>query len=353
MPDLGVISDGLPGLPSARLFLLLALEEIALIHLFAVPKVLLAFVGILHASSVFAEEDTVSRQDLETIITKSRSCEEQYDNMHAVWKSTHKGFNGRESWERIEFWSREGKYFRVDGTSYDSLDGNFVRVSRTVVRPEGSITMQSETLDDIGVITEVGSVEEGLAAVKGASWYNNGNQIEGKLLYELASEFLDSTKESFDEADYQFAKLPDGSIGVAFSVKTEDQTSTGNVSLDQKHFLVKSHESEIVVPGKATGRGSGERKYTGISYLEYEGELLLPSTSTLTATASGNGGGTNKAETSYTLEETHLGPAPLELFYPDGFPMPSRKPWMRRLVVLLAGLVMLAIYFRFRKESGT
>ncbi|WP_144059810.1 hypothetical protein [Rhodopirellula sallentina] len=324
-----------------------------MLHQIAVSKVLLVLVAILHTSTTFAEENTVSRQDLEAIIENSRACEEQYDNMHAVWKSTHKGFNGRESWERIEFWSREGKYFRVDGTSYDGLDGNVVRVNRNIVRPEGSITMRSKSPDEIGEITEVESTEEGLAVIKSASWFNDGNGIEGEKLYEIASAVLNSTSDSPHEVGYQFAKLPDGSIGVTFSAKTEDQVSTGKVSLDDEFFLIKSYESETVVPGKATGRGSGETRYTGISHLEYEGELLLPSRSTSTAIASGNGRGTSQAETTYTLEEVQLGPAPLELFYPDGFPMPSGTPWIRRIAVLLVGLAILAAYFRFRKASGT
>ncbi|MFG0291450.1 MAG: hypothetical protein ACF8CQ_25015 [Rhodopirellula sp. JB044] len=329
------------------------LEERELIHQIVIGKVLVAFVVFVYASSTCAGEDAVSQQDLETIIEKSRSCEDQYDNMHAVWKSTHKGFNGRESWERIEFWSREGKYFRVDGTSYDGPDGNVVRVNRNIVRPEGSITMRSKSPDEIGEITEVESAEEGLAVIKSASWFNDGNEIEGEKLHEIASTVLNSTSDLPHEAGYQFAKLPDGSIGFTFSAKTEDQVSTGKVSLDDEFFLIKSYESETAVPGKATGRGSGETRYTGLLHLEYEGELLLPSRSTSTAIALGNGRGTSQAETTYTLEEVQLGPAPFEIFYPDGFPMPSGTPWIRRIAVLLVGLAILAAYFRFRKASGT
>lgn len=345
---------GITGTSGDPLFSRVVLRERKLGISFAFRRALIASLIIIHAASLFADDNTIDTMVLESIAAKSRFYEHQYDNMHAIWISHQTGFDGQKLKERIEFWSREGKYFRVDGSIFDATGENVVKVYRTIVRPEGYINILAGSDSDPGVITEAGSNEDGLAIIKNSSWYNDGNQIESKRLYELVSAILSGGSEKLDGATHQLSKLPNGDIRDEYVVKSDTQTETGTVILSGDHFRVLSYQSEVVVSHKLPDGDLAEQHYTGRRFLEYDSEVAISTSSNSDVVAFSLASDESNARGSISLQEVQLGPSPLEVFYPEGGPRQfTGSAWARRIAVLLVGMLCLAIYYGFRRQSAS
>ncbi|TWT79748.1 hypothetical protein CA13_11550 [Planctomycetes bacterium CA13] len=320
---------------------------------FAIWRILIASLFVVHAADSVADDHAIDRTLLKAIVSKSQSYEREYDNMHAIWISRRTGFNGRETKEQIEFWSREGKYFRVDGATFDGAGEKVVKVYRTIVRPEGHVRMLSQSKSDPGVVTHVGSFDDGLSTIKAASWFDEGNEIENKKIYEVASAILRGDSKPLDGAKHQLSSLPNGDIRDDFVVTSDDQTSKGTVILSGDHFRLLSSEGDTVVGYSAPNDDLAEHHYSGKTSWEYNQNHPISTASLGNVVGfdveSGVASDEYKAGSSTSLQEVELGPAPLEIFYVDGGPIRrSGASWVRRIAVLLVGIILLAIYGRNR-----
>lgn len=139
-------------------------------------KIYLSIFVLIPIVSVRADDSQQLLLETMKAVSHSASC---FDNVQAEY---HEEKNVKDSNAIVtnRFWSRDGKYFRID--TMEEKKGNFEVKQRIVVRPEGFVKMDREPNSGRLVITDFGTEEEGLWDLYGYQFFRSSIRGDFALL---------------------------------------------------------------------------------------------------------------------------------------------------------------------------
>jgi len=300
-------------------------------------------------SSVWSADVTPEEHKLlEELLAANSKRETLFGNMHAIW-TMEEVKDGTKSNSTIEFWSRENKYFRFDET----FTQPHVRVERHFATPTRYVRFSSFSPDIRGAVTDHDTVENGRENIRGQGWFCEANKRARQHFESLVDYWLNA-----DNVTLQVRKEEGG--GLVITVRTE-----GKGDRDGQHLTYANSEVLKFSPGDYRFLGSkirgdvsdgtwGEGVFTK-TYSEPPSDIPISSIQEDIESdgLDGIGSGGTTYSVRYTLTEMQFEPAPMEVFELPEFPALSGSNWTRRLVLLLGGAALLAIYFfvRSRKKN--
>ena len=315
--------------------------------------VLLFVVGsLVDLSAQAADVTPEQRKLLDELLAANEEREKLFGNMHAVWTVEEFQADGPKKISSVEFWSREDKYFRYDQTFTDPE----YRVTRDILRKEGSVRFESSNPDDVGVINDFGAYEKARPKLRGQLWFCQANKRLGQT-FDYLIEDLWLTSE-----DVTLEVRKDEGGGLVLTARTKGSFVRG----EGQGGTVGEKET---FENTETFRFSPDYRFLGskfrVDYSDGEwsemedtmtyGDLPsnLPSMSVPISSFHRDwGSDARNRQIQSTLKEIQLDPAPMEVFYPDRSGVPptesSSSGWRRRLALLSFGLLCLAIYARYR-----
>jgi len=280
----------------------------------------------------------VSREErslMEKIIAVHRERESTFDNMHAVWTQAAGMLDEQPMVWRFEYWSREGRFFRYERRYVSGPlppDRDPPAVLRAIVRPDGYVDLKATEDDELGTITELGPPEEGVERLKHAGWFCQANNLEGRVIHEALSGWLSGD----DEYKRVSVRKQDETVVVELDWESRGDNVSEVCELSADDFRILQSTFHVV---SEDGRSS-----TKLFTREYgDQQTDVPVAHGVTA---------EMDFYRFTLDECQFAPAAMEVFYPQGLPArEGGRVWIRRLVTLVVGLILIAVYFRYRRTT--
>jgi len=295
--------------------------------------------SIAWSADVTSEEHKL----LEELLAANSKREMLFGNMHAVW-TMEELKDGKKTNSTIEFWSRENKYFRFDETFTQTTSGvePSSRVKRHFVTPSRYVRFSSFSPDIRGAATDHDSVEKGRRKIRTQRWFCEANKRLHDPMDSLVEYWLNA-----DNVTLQVRKEDGG--GLVITARTE-----GEGEEDGQQLSYENSEVLNFSPGDYRFLGSKYRlEISNGTWSEEESKKTYsdpPSEVPTSSTFENIGRDGSAYSVRYTLQEMQFEPAPLEVFELSKFPATNGK-WMRRLVLLLGGAALLAIYFFLRSRK--
>ena len=283
---------------------------------------------------------------MEEIVVAQQDRHKLYGNMHAVWTETDIDINGNKTVKRIEFWSREQKYYRVD---YEQVVGESTayRIIRELVLPERYVRLFAQEREELGDVFKRGAVSDGIKVIKGFRWYCGANKA---LFTEVQTEITDWLDGESKFKSYQVGKQEDGSVTITSfqerNLKGGETTRllkrTQEYRLSAGDFRVLEFHSQSNISDGGWGKVQVHNTYTNQ-------QVDLPQLSSNEGSASDGGPTSSRFE----LLECHLEPSPLEIFFVDelGLRPPKQTRWFPRIFLAVNGIVLFLFYLFFRKRN--
>ncbi|MGB7323437.1 MAG: hypothetical protein WBD31_01105, partial [Rubripirellula sp.] len=210
-------------------------------------------------------DDLTNRQVSENLIAKQALVQQKFDNLYAVWDLEIQDTEGSTTNQRIEFWSRDGTYFRVDQT--DLVDGQPAgAVLRCVVRPEGYVRTSSQTATAQSAVIKFGPASEGIEFIKGHRFFGTACRDTTTLpvyknVTDLLAGKLQERRPWAKDPRYSVNTLAGGNVQVTASFGAGDDISKCKALLDDQSFLVNSASSESSVSNGVGSKVSIKNSY--------------------------------------------------------------------------------------------
>ncbi|TWT83773.1 hypothetical protein CA13_52440 [Planctomycetes bacterium CA13] len=287
-----------------------------------------------------AEEIPEQLKTLHAIMDAQQQRERLYDNMHGVWEIREQKEDGTVSEKTIEYWAREGKYFRVEWRPH-AKNGAAVSATRVIIRPEGYVRLLIDSSTDIGTIIEIDEADKGMWRATDEHFYAQGNRTYDLPMWQIIRDKIEGTSSTekflLEETDGLVTLLTLFEKGENYQI-----VETVRFASDSKLVLGSSDNIEYDDGKIATNT------------LDYTYESISPQVpSSLKITFLPTHG--KKSIETHTLKELQLEPAAMEAFDIDSsiFAPPTVGwSWPRRIMVMLIGLALIAAYFHWRRKAN-
>lgn len=286
-----------------------------------------------------ANEADAELRLLTDIIKIHTQRERIYGNARFTWNEI-EVTDGIKNERKIEFWSRDDRYYRVDVTQVND-DGSLGDISRTIVRPEGTVRLKAKSRDDDGTIYDFGPQSEGMDAIKGNVYYCQANKKGHVLVNLLLENWLNNETEIND-----LSIINADQSGPIIAYSREFQGGLGQYTI-----TLSPMDYRVLASTYSYQRASDSYSANQDSKTEYgDTDKDIPLTYSDVATDSSGGRDTLVC----TLRDYELTPAPMDVFQVSDFAFPgSVSPtqiWGRRAIVLVLAVVCLVIYVRFNRS---
>jgi hypothetical protein len=287
-----------------------------------------------------ADAEINDDQTIKGLIEAARGASVEFGNLHV--KIVHQFDAGKEKHTKdIKLWSREGKYFRVDSTVTKSTNPILVNSrERIIVRPEGFVRMASPNQVKPLAIVNFGSNQDGLDRIQGEYFFEAAIRVMSVM--SPVEYFKDSvSKQAADPREYSLSTKIDGDIVfVELGWSKDKNYSNHQAAFDRATGYCKSSSSTI-----------GNANQPQVKYLvkkDYEKGIVIPTRHVEIRSQSGS----PDVQHSFQRVSFEDGPAPLGVFSLDAQGVSQGNVWVRRLLILSAALVLLGIYFAYRRVQN-
>lgn len=288
---------------------------------------------------VISQDD--QRAVFEKIVENQEARERTYDTGHFVWLQRESYASGEEEVTRFEYWALDGEYYRFETSVMDTdSPETFVKGNTVIVRPEGFALIDNKDIRQLGAIISVGSFDDGKARIFGAEPMMIADRIGRSFLKPYIE-----LRDLHPEVNLSLKENPDGTFSLSFSDPHPEGTLYKNAILDGEDYRILSWEYRA--------RGSdGVRKCDQIANYRYDRDqhhTPIEVEDKVEANYEVNRIGAN-----LKLVEFDLNPPPIEMFGSPGHDFSSgtaSSVWMRRLILLACGVMMVAVYYAFRRRT--
>jgi len=279
---------------------------------------------------------------IQRLVEQQRKRDQEFGNMHAVWREERLDEGGTLQSSKIEYWSRDDTYFRFDITTLsDSTVGGetIEHTTRFIVRPEGFAKLSAQPATKEFAVIDFGSSDTGKATVQGQLWYCALNK---DMPYRQVFEnIVDWSREKLDFR-YMIESLADGTM-VATSIYGEKGNSSKCVS-------VMSKDDYRVTSATSNDNVTGRPALSIIRTNDYGTFHSLP----LTTFQEENWSSGEKESVRYRLVEVNFEAASIDVFNIEDFTPSidrgSTNHWVRRFATFMIGIALLSIYFHHRSK---
>lgn len=198
--------------------------------------------------SARADEGQQALHEAMTAVGRSANC---FDNIQAEYREE-TNLQDSQSVVINRFWSREGRYFRID--TIELIEGKAEVMKRIVVRPEGFVKMDREPNKGRLVITDFGTEEQGLWSLYGFQFFRS--TIRGNFAF-LDQVFQDE-KLKLDGVTRDGTELTVRLVGKSL----EDNTAFEyDYVIDLKRGVCVQWRESILKDGRKVGGSSVVKDY--------------------------------------------------------------------------------------------
>lgn len=279
--------------------------------------------------------ETQSYAELAKAIEADHSSRLQYFmNGHFVWINTTIE-KETDSGTRYEYWARDGQYFRVD--KQDIVNGMPTGpVRRIIVRPEGYGRFVSTDTDNLGAIVDIGTADDGKQMVSIMEFIAKSNRIG---VQPVKNYFAAWPKREMDLVGLELVDEEDGGVFLLITRRVDGHTRVLNTRLSADDYRVL-HYTYRFDSEDGTQWATNDATYT---YHPTVPDLVK------SVKIVGESNFDPPFESTFELLEHDPSPAPLAVF-DVGLPS-APQGWSRRLVLLAAGVAMIAAWLLWRKKQ--
>lgn len=279
---------------------------------------------------------------LKSIIDSHTKLDSEFADLHCRWKASETK-NGETRDYLLEFWSKEGKFYRFDKTETGSNEEAFSTKTRMVIRPEGFVIINVANANNAGVIIDFGSSFDGFDRLAAVPFFNSATRYESISQVREAVERSHSKSGGWSELDLDRSK---SLITLAWNWSNDEWRTESNVLLDVPTYRCLSSTIKSYRNGKLHSTRDTRKKY--------DENFVVPESHDETRTYSDG----TVTETKYERTFCSFDSPPIEVFAVSanglGTQNRSMNIWIRRLILLVVGVSLLAIYFTYRnKETST
>ncbi|GIX00669.1 MAG: hypothetical protein KatS3mg111_4001 [Pirellulaceae bacterium] len=297
------------------------------------PEILTWLSLQLVLSSSFLSDSQEFRSLLIEVRNSIASSSKCFDNLQAEWEETRDSSEGR---TRLlhRFWSRDGKYFRLDSSFVEGKPSNIPYTGeRIIVRPEGYVRLIAKDGSSYA-IADFGSVEDGMNRLYSHPFFRAN--IRGYYAYidDVVSRFLNDDNLSNIEGIEK-----NGSILVINENPLSDSRG-----VSYKYTRQIDVARGIVIGWKEVGEKEGRVVVTTQVNKNYE-ESCVPNEMTVLINESGE-----EFSTVFRTKVIKEEPADLGLFSLEVQGVAQRAVWTRRLILFVVGLAVLGGFLAFRRR---
>lgn len=277
----------------------------------------------------------------EKIVEFQEARERIYDTGHFVWLQRESYASGEEEVTRYEYWALDGKYYRFEESVMDADSPEiFVKGNTVFVRPDGFALIDNTDIGQLGAIISVGSIDHGKGRIFGAEPIMIADRIGRSYLQSYIQ-----LRDQHPEVKLSLNENPDGTFSISFSEDHLEGSQYNKAILDGEDYRILSWEYRA--------RGfDGVRKSDQTAIYRYDpGQHHTPIEVKDKVEANFDVG---RLEGNLKLVEFDLNPPSIEMFGPPGYGSSNgtaSSVWMRRLILLVCGVMMVAVYYIFRGRS--
>lgn len=256
-------------------------------------------------------------------------------NGHFVWTDT-ESEGTASSGRRYEYWARDGQYFRFDEQGIaDGVPTG--RTQRIIVRPEGYGRFVSNDMDALGAVVDMGSAADGQRRVLDMRPIALANKM---AVQPVTDYFAAWPKREQDLVDLELVDEKDAGVFLSITREVEDGRKKTDIRLSANDYRVLHYNYRFDSTDK-TQWATNDATYTYDSTVP---DLVK------TIKVVGKSNFAPPFESTLELLEHDPSPAPLAVF---DVGLPSAPPgWSRRLVLLAAGVAMIAVWLLWQKKHS-
>ncbi len=266
-----------------------------------------------------------------------------YGNTHLTLKIVeHEHGRSEDRVLRLEYWSRDAEYFRVDRTILRSPAPEEVgRESRRILRPEGYVLLVADAPGKPMAVSDFGPYEQGFEIFGGSLFFWASTRATAVLPVE---NLFQATFETGGRGVLKNVSINGEILTIETVYTNADHTTNSFAQCNLDLGVCERYTAEIFKKGELHQKRVVEKRYTPGSHRGipvYHSERVVAT------------GGPTK-ETVLTVESISWDPVPFEVFSlgAQGLGSPaSSAAWMRRGVILVIGLAMVSIYVVYRRRS--
>lgn len=276
---------------------------------------------------------------LKKVIESHVNTDSEFSDMSFQLKAILMDENGSRQY-LLDFWSKEGRYYRLDTTQLTDSGERTSSTERMIIRPEGYAMMRATDAEDANAIVELGPAEEGLDRLAGNYFFNSSTRHSG--IFPIRRSILSCL--SKDEG-WTNAEATEGENTKTLQWKwsggeasTETEVRLNGVSLSCVSSIVKNKTRGKMEFEIETAKQCDENSVVPVNHIE-------------TWTYSDGA----KSSWNYERIAYSFDSPPIEVF---ALPIVTSSTtaelfgvWGRRLFVLTCGIVLLTLYFLLRSRS--
>jgi hypothetical protein len=279
-------------------------------------------------SEAFADSKTDRLAELVQAIVRVQR--DAYGSIHAVF-TQRTDDAGVVSLVEVEFWSRENKFFRVDIHGKSGTNAKKT-MSRLIVRPEGFFRLKASSEDNLA-IAGYGTSLEGMEQLYSESFFRAGETLGfGPKLEAISTELSQKSPQSSWEI-ISIQPVPPDIEEITFGLKEY----TWQVRIRSPLTAIFS-----VSVNKASTKDAVNR-----TTREFSPDGVLKKSVCRVERSNGS-----ILKEEITLDFVKQVENPMGLFSIEAQGVSQGNIWVRRLLILSAGLALLGIYFAYRRVQN-
>jgi hypothetical protein len=309
--------------------------EFLIIQGFELIKLITSFEIVLFVcfQSALMADDTPL---LKAILENHARTSDEFRDLSCRWMATTK-IGGVQKKFQLDFWSKEGRFFRLDTIEYDESGELASEVTKLIIRPEGYAEIIGKRSDPFGAIVAFGSAAEGLDRMAGNNFFDSATRKGGISPISVAiNGYLAG------ESEWKLKKVSQGDGQVSQEWVWSDGTTRTESEMVLEPVAHSCRKSSIQsFTNGARGLGIKVEK-------EYDANLVVPLRHHEIWTRSDG----SIEEWIYSRENCSLESPSLEVFSlaMPGSGQTSAGVWTRRVMTLSVGVTLLGLYAWFRKR---
>ncbi len=292
----------------------------------------------------------INAQDLvvfQAIIEAQRQRERLYGNMHGVWEISNAKSSGEISKANVEYWARDGAYYRVDWLPVSSA-GDSKKGTRVIVRPEGYARLLIDSSEDVGTVIQFDESEDFFWRITGGNFYGQGNRALDEPVWKILDAWIDGT------SAYEKVELMESIDGNIIINIHDSKFQERGIARDVTTITL-APDSYVCLSAirKFNYKDGGEGTNT-IEYHYDSDQPEIPTDFVYVAIPHSDKEGEKNTEVQ-ARKEISLDPAEMSVFEIDTSIFNRRVigwSWSRRIVVLLIGVVLMGVYFVWRRKTS-
>jgi hypothetical protein len=274
-----------------------------------------------------------------SIVDSHKKLDSEFGDLHCRWKASETK-EGKTRDYSLSFWSKDKKFYRFDKTEIGSNGEAISTTTRMVIRPEGFVVIRAANADDAGVLIDFGSNFDGLDRLTAEFFFNSATRYAGFFQIQEAIDNCLSRKNGTATLNLHNAQ----DLVVLKWTSTRDELRFESfVHLDSPLHRCLSTTSKSFK--------NNELQNTKEVLKTYDDNLVVPATHVETWTYSDGAEVVTKYERTFCSFDS----PPLEVFAVSANGLGTQNGWMRiwirRLVLLVVGVSLLAIYFTYRNKK--